>query len=294
MEDSLVVILETEYPILVLTIGALFGLVIGSFLNVVIYRLPRMLEQDWKDQAEMILDPDRELPLDKPSFNLAFPDSHCPSCEKKIKPWENIPLLSYLFLKGKCSNCGTRISIRYPLIEAFTAVVTCIVLHKFGVTTGLLTLVLSWSLICLAMIDYDRTILPDDITLPILWLGLIANSFNLLIDFKDAFWGAVIGYMILWLLAGAFKLVTRKEGMGHGDFKLLAALGAWIGWQALPTIIILSSLSGAIIGGTLILLGRDRHQPIPFGPYLAIAGWITLIWGEEIVNLYYQIALPGV
>lgn len=294
MEESFLVILEAEFPTLILTIGALLGLIIGSFLNVVIYRLPQILEQDWKNQAQTILEPDSVIPHTR-TFNLIFPNSHCPSCAHEIKPWENIPVISYLFLRGKCSNCGIRISIRYPLIETLTAAITAIVLFKFGLTSAsLFALVLSWGLICLAMIDYDHQILPDNITLPLLWLGLIANSFNVLVDFRDAFWGAITGYMLLWLLYWAFKLITGKEGMGYGDFKLLAVLGAWMGWQSLPTIVILSSLSGAIIGGTLIFFGRDRQQPIPFGPYLAIAGLVTLIWQEQIENLYYQFALSGI
>jgi leader peptidase (prepilin peptidase)/N-methyltransferase len=295
MQDGFLLILETEFPALILIIGALFGLIIGSFLNVVIYRLPLMLEQDWKNQAQMILDPERVLPpTNTRPFNLIFPNSHCPCCDYEIRWWENIPVISYLFLRGKCSNCGVRISVRYPLIETLTAVITCILLSQFGLTiAGGLALVLSWCLICLAMIDYDHQLLPDNITLPLLWLGLIANSFTILVDFRDAFWGAVAGYMLLWLLYWAFKLITGKDGMGYGDFKLLAVLGAWMGWQSLPTIIILSSLSGAIIGGTLILFGRDRRQPIPFGPYLAIAGWITLVWQEQIENLYYQFVLSG-
>lgn len=294
MEDSFLVILDAEFPSLILVIGALFGLIIGSFLNVVIYRLPQILEQDWKNQAQIILEPDGVIP-DTRTFNLIFPNSHCPSCEHKIKPWENIPVISYLFLRGKCSSCGIHISIRYPLIETLTAVITCIVLSKFGLTSAsLFALVLSWCLVCLAMIDYDHQILPDNITLPLLWLGLIANSFNVLVDLRDAFWGAIAGYMVLWLLYWAFKLVTGKEGMGYGDFKLLALLGAWMGWQALPTIVILSSLSGAIIGGILIYFGRDRQQPISFGPYLAIAGWVTLIWQEQIEHLYYQFVISGI
>jgi leader peptidase (prepilin peptidase)/N-methyltransferase len=294
MQDSVLVILETEFPILILAIGALFGLIIGSFLNVVIYRLPRMLNQDWRNQAQMILEPDHVVPTNTRPFNLIFPNSHCPSCDNEIKPWENIPVISYLFPRGKCSNCGIAISIRYPLIEALTAVISCMVLFKFGLTTAsAFALILSWCLICLSMIDYDHQLLPDNITLPLLWLGLIANSFAILVEFRDAFWGAIAGYMLLWLLYWAFKLITGKEGMGYGDFKLLAVLGAWMGWQSLPTIIILSSFSGAVIGGTMIFFGRDRRQPISFGPYLAIAGWITLMWQEQLENLYYQFVLSG-
>jgi leader peptidase (prepilin peptidase)/N-methyltransferase len=294
MQANFLLILETEFPVLTLVIGSLFGLIIGSFLNVVTYRIPKMLEKDWKSQAQMILAPDSEVPVEDKPFNLIFPNSHCPSCDVDIKPWENIPVISYLFLKGKCAACATPISIRYPLIEILTAFITGLVIYKFGLTLAcLFALLLCWSLICLAMIDFDHQLLPDNITLPLLWIGLIANSFNMIVSFQDAFWGAIAGYMSLWSLFWIFKLISGKEGMGYGDFKLLALLGAWMGWQSLPLIVILSSMSGTLIGGTLVLMGRDRTQPMPFGPFLAIAGWINLMWGDQITLLYYQHAFSG-
>ena len=295
MEDSTLVILQAEFLPLVLAITIAFGLLIGSFLNVVIHRLPIMLNQDWRNQASMILNPEADLETDQPPYNLMFPSSHCPSCNAAIRPWQNIPIISYLVLGGKCASCGSHISLRYPLIELFTALVSAVVVYHFGITiTGFLCLIFSWTLICLTMIDYDHQLLPDDMTLPLLWLGLLANSFGLFSELSAAVWGAVIGYLLLWSLFWAFKLITGKEGMGFGDFKLLAALGAWMGWQALPMIIILSSLSGALLGSYLVLRGRDRNQPIPFGPYLAIAGWVTLMWGDQLAAFYYQIVLGGV
>ncbi len=295
MEDSTLLILQAEFLPLVLAVTIAFGLLIGSFLNVVIHRLPIMLNQDWRNQANMLLNPEADLETDQPAFNLLFPNSHCPSCNAAIKPWQNIPVISYLLLGGKCANCGIHISLRYPLIELFTALVSAMVVYRFGITlTGSLCLIFSWTLICLTMIDYDHQLLPDDMTLPLLWLGLLANSFGLFVELSAAVWGAVIGYLLLWSLFWAFKLITGKEGMGFGDFKLLAALGAWMGWQALPMIIILSSLSGALLGSYLVLRGRDRNQPIPFGPYLAIAGWVTLMWGDQLTAFYFHIVLGGV
>jgi leader peptidase (prepilin peptidase)/N-methyltransferase len=224
-----------------------------------------------------------------------FPNSHCPSCNAAIRPWQNIPVFSYLLLGGKCASCGSQISLRYPLIELITALVSAMVIYRFGINiTGALGLIFSWTLICLTMIDYDHQLLPDDLTLPLLWLGLLANSFGIFVNLPAAVWGTAIGYLLLWSLFWAFKLITGKEGMGFGDFKLLAALGAWLGWQALPMIIILSSLSGALLGGFLVLKGRDRNQPIPFGPYLAIAGWVVFMWGEQLSDWYFRMTLGGV
>jgi leader peptidase (prepilin peptidase)/N-methyltransferase len=294
MEDSTLLILQADFMPLVLAITIAFGLLIGSFLNVVIHRLPIMLDQDWQNQANLILNPGTPIKSDQPPFNLLFPNSHCPSCNVAIKPWQNIPIVSYLILGGKCANCHSQISLRYPLVELCTALVSALVIYKFGITVaGSLALIFSWILICLTMIDYDHQLLPDDMTLPLLWLGLLGNSFGLFVDLPAAVWGAALGYLLLWSLFWAFKLLTGKEGMGFGDFKLLAALGAWMGWQALPLIIILSSLSGALLGGYLVLRGRDRNNPIPFGPYLAIAGWVTLMWGEQLSDWYLQLVLGG-
>ncbi len=283
MTESLA-LLEAEFPMLLYGGTLVAGLLIGSFLNVVILRVPVMLERQWRMQSQEVL----ELPVDEPTtFNLIVPNSHCPKCEQEIKPWHNIPVISYLMLKGRCSGCGEPISLRYPMIEAFTAVLTVVTISHFGFNaTGAATLLLTWALIALAMIDYDTHLLPDNITLPFLWLGIAGAAAGILSPLPHAVWGAIAGYLVLWFVFWGFKLITGKEGMGYGDFKLLAMLGAWLGWQSLPLIIILSSFAGAIIGGGLILFGRDRDKPIPFGPYLAIAGWITLIWGNTIVQAY--------
>jgi leader peptidase (prepilin peptidase)/N-methyltransferase len=264
---------------------AVLGLLVGSFLNVVIYRLPKMLEQDWKEQCSLILEQDTPS-VEK--VTLSTPNSTCPHCGHAIKPWENIPIISYLFLRGKCSACRAPISIRYPIIEAVTALLSLSVAYKFGASyTTLACLALTWSLVALTMIDADTQLLPDNITLPLLWLGLIVNYFGVVTDFSSAFWGAIFGYLALWSVYWAFKLLTGKEGMGYGDFKLLAALGAWLGWQMLPIIILLSSVVGAVIGIAMILVrGKDKNVPMPFGPYLAIAGWISLIWGTAIKTLW--------
>jgi leader peptidase (prepilin peptidase)/N-methyltransferase len=294
------------YPLLTLGFVAVLGLLIGSFLNVVIYRVPKMLEADWRQQccellevypaqhnaAESAESSENIEDTAKKAFNLVFPNSHCPTCGHKIKPWENIPVISYLFLRGKCSACKTPISIRYPVIELVTALLSVAVIYQFGISyTGLAALIMTWSLIALTVIDFDTQLLPDNITLPLLWLGLIVNSFGLLTSLENAFWGAVAGYLSLWSVYWLFKLLTGKEGMGYGDFKLLAALGAWMGWQMLPLIIILSSFVGAAIGiGLILLKGRDKNIPIPFGPYLAIAGWIALLWGDALTRAYLQFA----
>ncbi len=285
--------LDAEYPLLILTITACFGLLIGSFLNVVVYRLPLMLDREWQRQARLELgseEPDEEAP----TFNLVLPNSHCPDCKHEIAPWENIPLISYLFLRGKCSGCGAAIPLRYPVLEGATAIITCVVVSHFGLTlTSLFCLLLTWALLAIAVIDYDRMIIPDDIVFPFLWLGLIVNNFGIITTLDNALWGAVFGYLSLWCVYWVFKLLTGKEGMGYGDFKLLAMLGAWMGWQALPVIVILSSFGGALVGGVLIFLGRDRYNPISFGPYLALAGWIALLWGDVITDLYLKFAYMG-
>lgn len=272
-------------------IAGLLGLIVGSFLNVVIHRVPKMMERDWLRQAREMLEPDAEQP-EEPTYNLILPHSHCPHCNAEIKAWQNLPILSYLLLRGKCGQCKARISPRYPLVELLTAVLSMVVAWQFGFgwAAGAM-LVLTWGLISLSLIDADTQLLPDSIVLPLLWLGLILNSFALLTDLNAALWGAVVGYLSLWLVFWAFKLVTGKEGMGYGDFKLLAMLGAWGGWQILPLTILLSSLVGAILG--LIILktrGQSNSTPLPFGPYLAIAGWIALIWGDTITGTYLQFA----
>lgn len=275
---------STPYLTFVLTI---FGLIVGSFLNVVIHRLPIMMESQWQQQSEAILHPEKE-PEHLPAYNLVVPASTCPSCQHKIRAWENIPVISYLFLRGKCSACRTPISLRYPAIEILSAVMTVVIGLAYGFTLHTLIFCLfGWSLLALTMIDYDTQLLPDDITLPLLWAGLIVNSFGLVVTLEQALWGAIVGYLSLWGVYWVFKLVTGKEGMGYGDFKLLAALGAWLGWMKLPLIILLSSLVGTIAAVLLIVSKRqERSNPIPFGPYLAIAGFIALIWGDKLINAY--------
>jgi len=261
------------------------GLSVGSFLNVVIYRLPVILEKEWKQQCQEFL----ELEVsEQKKFNLAFPASTCPSCKHKIKFWENIPVLSYLILRGKCSSCGTHISLQYPIVEASTALFSIIIAHHYGVSWQTVTaLILTWSLIALTMIDVHKQLLPDNITLPLLWLGIICNMFGLFTDLESSVKGAIFGYLALWSVYHLFKVLTGKEGMGYGDFKLLAALGAWMGWKVLPLIIVLSSFVGAAIGIAMIVFTRhDKSVPIPFGPYLAIAGWIALLWGDAITKAW--------
>ncbi len=270
--------------------GAVFvlGLLIGSFLNVVIIRLPVIMERQWQSQARECLDLTHPAEADR--LTLARPASRCPHCGHGIRWYENIPLLSYLWLRGRCSACGASIGLRYPLVELLTAVLSAVVAWHFGFgwQAGA-ALLLTWALIALSLIDADHQLLPDSITLPFLWLGLLLSLFPVFAGVRDSLIGAVAGYMTLWTVYQAFRLLTGKEGMGFGDFKLLALLGAWMGWQALPMIVLLSSAVGAALGGTLMLIQRrDRHQPIPFGPYLAIAGWIALLWGESISNTYLR------
>ena len=271
------------------------GLLVGSFLNVVIYRLPVIFKREWRQDCCHYLEENyaAKIQLDtanepKEPFNLIKPDSTCPNCGHQIRAWENIPVISYLLLKAKCSQCKTPISVRYPLIELLSAILAAVCAWHFGFSlAAFAAMLLTWALISLAMIDYDTQFLPDQITMPFLWTGLILNLNNTFIDIESAIIGAVAGYLILWSVHQGFKLVTKKEGMGYGDFKLLALFGAWMGWQHLPAIIIFSSLVGSIIGITLILLKRHQREiPIPFGPYLAIAGWIVLIWGNEINQVY--------
>jgi len=280
-----------HYPALFFGGVTLFSLLVGSFLNVVIHRLPLMMERQWRRDCEQTFDIELSAAdgiADSRPFNLIVPRSRCPHCGALIRAWENIPLLSWLLLKGRCRHCQQAISARYPLVELLTALLGIACAVQFGVGLALVAaLVLTFSLICLSAIDLDRMLLPDQLTLPLLWLGLLLNLGGLFADLGDAVAGAVAGYLLLWSLFWAFKLLTGKEGMGYGDFKLLAALGAWFGWQALPLIILLSSLVGAVTGIALQLLRRKAQgHPIPFGPFLAMAGWLYLLWGERI-NGYY-------
>ncbi|CAH1747301.1 Leader peptidase / N-methyltransferase [Thauera humireducens] len=266
-------------------VGALLGLFVGSFLNVVIHRLPRMMERDWHVQAAELRGEEVQ-PTER--FNLATPRSRCPHCGHLIGALENIPVLSYLVLRGRCGHCGARISLRYPIVEAFTALLSGYAAWHFGfglAAAGALLFI--WTMVALAFIDIDTQLLPDDLTLPLLWLGLLFNLGDTFSDLPSAVIGAMAGYLALWSVYWLFKLVTGKEGMGYGDFKLLAAIGAWLGWSLLPLTILLSSLVGAVVGITLIVLARHgRNVPIPFGPYLAAAGIIALFWGETLTSRY--------
>jgi leader peptidase (prepilin peptidase)/N-methyltransferase len=274
-----------------LFVGFVFilGLLIGSFLNVVIHRLPLIMEQEWRSDY-VALSGDKLSGETK--LTLSKPRSRCPQCNHQISALENIPVVSYLFLRGRCKSCSTPISPRYPIIELLTALLSGVVAWKFGYDWSALgALMLTWTLIALTFIDVDHQLLPDSLTLPILWFGIFFNLFNVYTDLQSSVIGAMSGYLVLWSIFHLFKLVTGKEGMGYGDFKLLAALGAWLGWSFLPAIILLSSLVGAVVGISLIVFKQhEKNIPIPFGPYLATAGWISLIWGEDILNTYLVLA----
>jgi leader peptidase (prepilin peptidase)/N-methyltransferase len=277
-------------PLALLPCALLLGLIVGSFLNVLIHRLPIMLDRDWTTQSRAMLG----LPPEPkgPAYNLLLPHSECPRCSHKIRAWENIPVLSYLMLRGKCAECRAKISLRYPLVELATGILSAFVVYHFGLSwqAGAF-LLLTWGLLAMSLIDADHQLLPDVLVLPLLWLGLIVNGQGLFTSLYDALWGAVAGYLSLWLVYWAFKLITGKEGMGYGDFKLLAMLGAWGGWQILPLTILLSSLVGAVLGVVMLKMrNAQTSTPIPFGPYLAIAGWIALLWGDQITTSYMQFA----
>ena len=278
--------------ILILISVFILGITVGSFLNVVIYRLPVMLYSSWEAECKEFLTERKGIAFEKTEnnsrFNLAVPRSTCPHCKYTIPAHHNIPILSYLFLKGACGNCKAPISIRYPIVEFISGILAVCIIHFFSLTpAGYLAVIFAWSLLVLTLIDIDHQLLPDNITLPLMWLGIIANVLNTFTDLQSSIIGAAAGYLSLWSVYWLFKLLTGKEGMGFGDFKLLAALGAWFGWQYLPLIIVLSSMVGAVIGiGSIIVTKKDKNKPIPFGPYLALAGFITLLWGESILNWY--------
>ena len=277
-------LLQTSTVALTATVF-IFGLLIGSFLNVVIFRLPVMMKNTWTLEASEFLE---ITPPKLDRFNLIKPDSTCPKCGHQIRAWENIPVISYLFLGGKCSACKTRISLRYPIIELVSAAVSAMVAWYFGwsLQTAFL-LIFVWILIALTMIDFDTQLLPDSLVYPLLWLGLIANLSSTFSSLHDGIIGAIAGYLSLWSIYWLFKLTTGKEGMGYGDFKLFAAFGAWFGWQALPLIILLSAAVGSVVGILLILVkGRDKNIPIPFGPYLCGAALVYIFWGQAITNWY--------
>ena len=275
-------------PVVFTFVCAILGLLVGSFLNVVIHRLPQMMERDWQHQCAELRG---ETPPEEAPLSLLRPRSRCPQCGHMITALENIPLVSWLVLRGKCSACQTAISPRYPIIEALTGLLTAYAAWHFGfgaVAAGAIILV--WCLIALTFIDLDTQLLPDTITLPLLWCGLLFNLFGTFTDLSSAVVGAMGGYLSLWLVYWAFKLATGKEGMGYGDFKLLAALGAWLGWQILPLTILLSSLVGAVVGIALIVVAkRGRNVPIPFGPYLAAAGLLATFWGKDLTQAYLRL-----
>jgi leader peptidase (prepilin peptidase)/N-methyltransferase len=297
-----VALLYSSSPALFAGSVFLLGLIVGSFLNVVIYRLPIMLEREWQSQAADVLATGRAAspePAPIARFTLSTPRSACPKCKAPITAWQNIPVVSWLALRGRCASCKTKISIRYPLVELATGLLSALVAWHFGFgVSAACGLLVTWSLIALTGIDIDHQLLPDNITLPLMWAGLVAAvaigpvmSAALPVSVKDAVIGAAAGYLSLWLVFHAFRLVTGKEGMGYGDFKLFAALGAWLGWKLLPLVIILSAATGAVLGILMIVLrGRDRSAPMPFGPYLAAAGWIAMMYGDSLVNGYLRIS----
>lgn len=289
--------LLTESAVTFIALVFVFSLLIGSFLNVVIYRLPVMMSKAWRAEAEEILaEPAEDLPEGR--FDLVQPRSRCRNCGTQITALQNIPVVSYLLLGGKCAACGVRISARYPIVELLTAALSAVVAWRFGLgPEAVVGIGITWTLVAISVIDIDHQIIPDSIVLPLLWAGLIASLFSpvpgaqtLFIDPASSIVGAAIGYLSLWTVYHGFRLVTGKEGMGHGDFKLLGAFGAWLGWNMLPLIILLSAVVGAIVGiGMIALRGHDRNIPIPFGPYLAAAGWIAMLYGEQIVTSYLKL-----
>ena len=294
----------TIYPAFGIVLTLILGAIVGSFLNVVNYRLPIMMQREDEQACEAYIASRHDIESFKntgltedsviekyesqPKFNLAYPASSCPHCSHKIRAWENIPIISYLLLKGRCSQCKTPISIEYPLVELLCALLTLGCFLTFGATLQCLAaMLLCWCFLSLSMIDIKTQLLPDNMTLPFIWLGLIVNYFGFFTDFHSAFWGAIAGYLSLWMVYWVFKLTTGKEGMGYGDFKLLSLIGAWLGWQYLPLVILMSSVVGVIIGIIMLSLkGLKLSTQIPFGPYLAISGWIMLMWGEILYQHY--------
>jgi leader peptidase (prepilin peptidase)/N-methyltransferase len=264
-----------------------FALAVGSFLNVVIYRLPIMLNKEWTVQAQAILEQPSPETVEEP-FNLMVPRSRCPACGQLISAWQNIPVISWLALRGRCANCKTRIPVRYPLVELLTALATLLVLNIYGLTwLGLSAAVFTWIVITLTFIDFDTQLLPDQLTLPLLWLGLLCNLSGSYTSLESAVIGAVAGYLFLWCTYWGFKLITGKEGMGYGDFKLFAAIGAWFGWQVLPGTILIASGAGLLYAFiTLIGKQRESSQPIAFGPFLAVGGWVSLLARDNVISFF--------
>lgn len=288
--NELITLIESSVPAQ-LALVTILGLLVGSFLNVVILRYPIMLYRNWKSECEGMADEMPDHPalkdLSQP-YDLVTPASHCPKCQAPVKAWQNIPVISFLLLKGRCSSCDTRIGVRYPIVELVTGLLSLVLVIQLGWGWPLAAmLVFTWMLVSMSVIDIDHQILPDTMTLSLLWLGLLVNTQGLFVPLESAVFGAAAGYGVLWGFFHIFKLLTGKEGMGFGDFKLLAALGAWLGLTAVPLIILLSSVVGAVVGiAGILILGRDRQLPIPFGPYLAAAGWIAALWGDEIIAWY--------
>ncbi|WP_428310415.1 prepilin peptidase [Hydrocarboniphaga sp.] len=280
-------------PTLLLIVITILGLLIGSFLNVVAYRLPLRIEQDFRNACRDSFGAPAEIPGEK-LVSLIRPGSQCPHCHTPIKPWHNLPVVGWLMLRGKCAACAAPISVQYPIVEAVTGLMSAVCAVHFGATPQLLAaLVLTWSLIALTVTDLRTMYLPDDLTLPLLWTGLVISLWGVFATPAEAILGAALGYGLLWGVFHLFRLATGKEGMGYGDFKLLAALGAWLGWQALPQIVLLSALVGAAVGVALIVSRRaEWSSRIPFGPYIAGAGWIALIWGERINHAYLAYIQP--
>ena len=288
--NELITLIESSIPAQ-LALVTILGLLVGSFLNVVILRYPIMLYRNWKSECEGMAEEMPDHPalkdLSQP-YDLVTPASHCPKCQAPVKAWQNIPVISFLLLKGRCSSCDTRIGVRYPIVELLTGLLSLVLVMQLGWGWPLAAmLVFTWMLVSMSVIDIDHQILPDTMTLSLLWLGLLVNTQGLFVPLESAVFGAAAGYGVLWGFFHIFKLLTGKEGMGFGDFKLLAALGAWLGLTAVPLIILLSSVVGAVVGiAGILILGRDRQLPIPFGPYLAAAGWIAALWGDEIIAWY--------
>lgn len=282
-----------QYPWVFSILATLLGLIIGSFLNVVIVRLPKIMLQEWKQECAESF-PEYNISVPKQTLNLSTPKSHCPHCQTPIRIVDNIPLLSWLRLKGRCHHCREKISVRYPIVEVLTAVMSFTVASQLGFSGfSVAALFLTFALIAASFIDFDTLLLPDQITLPLLWAGVALSLFEISpTSLYDSILGAMFGYLFLWFVYWAFKLLTGKEGMGYGDFKLLAALGAWLGWQYLPIIILLSSLVGLVFGIIqLKFQNKERNQAFPFGPYLSIAGWISLLWGQQIMQGYLHMVL---
>ena len=271
-----------------ISLATILGLLVGSFLNVVIFRYPKMLQHQWTAQSYEWLNKEAYTGTEPPT--LSSPPSHCGHCKAPIRVWQNIPLVSWLLLGGKCANCKQTISVRYPLVELLTGALSAYVVFHFGWSLqSLLGLIFTWVLIVLTFIDFDHKLLPDDIVLPTLWLGLAISLIPIFANAQNALVGAIAGYLVFWIVFQVFKLLTGKEGMGHGDFKLMALLGAWLGWQFIPQIVLVSTLAGSIIGISLMVFKKaSRDLAIPFGPYIAIAGWIALIWGRDINALYFS------